>query len=91
MEIKKCHVAKYINLFLSELGKGLTLLFSKLFFGDTNAIYWIIFSLRFELPLLSHTKFLNVFLGLFLDFLLSLIGMSAYYFLGFGIWAMLAL
>lgn len=39
MEIKKCHVAKYINLFLSELGKGLTLLFSKLFFGDTNAIY----------------------------------------------------
>lgn len=49
------------------------------------------FSLRFELPLLSHTKFLNVFLGLFLDFLLSLIGMSAYYFLGFGIWAMLAL
>lgn len=39
MEIKKFHIAKYINLFLSELGKGLTLLFSKLFFGDTNAIY----------------------------------------------------
>ena len=89
--MKKFYIAKYINLFLSELGKGLTLLFSKLFFGDTNAIYWIIFSLCFELPLLSHTKFLNVFLGLLLDFLLSLIGMSAYYFLGFGIWAMLAL
>lgn len=39
MEIKNFYTAKYINLFLSELGKGLTLLFSKLFCGDTNAIY----------------------------------------------------
>ena len=41
MNIKyfKFYIAKYINFFLSELGKGLTLLFKKLFFfGDTNTV-----------------------------------------------------